>query len=308
MASMCLPFYFGKQEEKDSFDPNDKDVDNAQPIPSFEKAATSTYKVVVLNPSSNIPVGKDLPRLMCKISVQGGRISPDLETVRDRLKALLTLLYIKLVPEQNSQSKTLQSIQEVFDGAKDEELINHDWLQTAIIQLFTDEHPVFQILRVCNQSAISQAVIFLKNMLQNKAKKEYKDKDWYIDIEVKLEDEANDWTKQTVIVTHNRSEKVMKREKNYHLSEWFLFRWSCIFTFERKFNKYSADMAPLDFVALNLSYNGSHDYNTSLLIDKEERERFGSTEKINAFIGGLFQKFAKEYKYEGRDDVYFNEK
>lgn len=203
-------------------------------------------------------------------------------------------------------SDKMSILKSFFDNCQESDIENHEWLQRVIIETFSEEHPLFQVLRACNQSAIAQSVIFLKQMIQNKCKKEYKDKDWMIDVRVINEPsirENNSTTKQTVTVTHNRGEKIMqKNDQEHQLVQWFLFRWSVVFTFQRRFNAFSVDMAPLDLVSIGLKYIGAEEFNHKIRIEKSDRERFGSIEKIDQFLGTLFAKFAQEYRYVQTSD------
>jgi len=319
---------------------SDRDEDAPPPF-TFQKAAIATFNVIVQNNASMMPVGKDLPRLMGKMTINGQKISPQLSELGDRLQEIIGLLYDSLTPVGANDRKQISTqlsqpivavpptqqcsnsslsvvmsdhgdafygdkkriMKSFFENCHQNDVENHEWLQRVIIDTFTEDHALFQVLRACNQSAIAQSVIFLKQMIQNKCQKEYKDKDWLINVQVKDEPAQDGWTKQTVTVTHNRGERVMhKMEQEHQLLQWFLFRWSVIFTFQRRFNMYSVDMVPLDFVSVRLVYNGAEEYNSKIRASKTDQERFGSLERIDRYFGLLFQKFAKEYRYVQNED------
>jgi hypothetical protein len=272
---------------------------------SFEKAAETTYKVIVVNPQNTIPVGKDLPRLMAKMTVNNQKIDTS-DSIQNRLKDIVLLFYRSIVSKEmkENNSQIEQQIVNVFNECEAKQAENHEWIQHTLIQILTENHPVFQTLRGCNQSAIAQAVIYIKGVVASIANKEFRDKEWFISVDVSNSQEDCD-TIQTVTVTHNRGERVDIKNED-ELLQWFIFRWQVIFTFQRKFATDQAvteEEIPLEFIGFKLSYTGSEEYNNEVVVPEEDIESFSSSSKIDAFMNHLFDKYTREIDYKNEKTI-----
>jgi len=185
-----------------------------------------------------LPVGVDLPRLASCISVFNDQVdgSVDLANKGNVKKTILDiLLALKEMFDGSENQEELEKIKANYENIprNDDGSFNSKDLVEFLLKEFSENSPILQVLKVCNQSIIAPSVIELKLGICPKLM--FKDAGgWMIKVELVDSD--------TVIVSHCKKQQHMDPRKE---EEYFEFIWELEMIFNR-------DVSSLNQVTLSI--------------------------------------------------------
>jgi len=241
-------------------------------------------------------LGKDIPRLANKICVNDVKM----RGVTHWLVSLIDLILNRGMPQIGEEAGVdvhcyysnlyAQLDQAVKQGGL---LEDNEALTRYLKAVFMVDNPVFQLLRSCNQNAISQPVTYYKLILGSKHKLQFQDKDWNVNWDILDHDPYG--KKRTITVKHIRTEKYATVDRKAKFS----FKWNIIFEYEQiaksSEETHRAPVSNLDLISqksyspvrlkqVTMCYGELEEWN-----EEYADIRFPSREQTEEFLKSIFE-------------------